>query len=67
MEQHRIGVDFGKRLGQEIFRRNRRFADDVKLRFEKPNDVAQRLIHIDLCKRRRRHFRKIAEAANDRV
>jgi len=52
----RIGVDFGEGLGQEIFCGDRRFAHNVKLRFEKSNDVAQRLIHIKFGEHRRRHF-----------
>jgi len=67
MKEIRVGIDFGKRFGQEIFCGDGGLADGSKLRLEQLHGIAQTFIDIDASKIRRGHFGEIAEAANDAV
>ena len=67
MEEVRICIDFGQRIGQKQFRRDGRFAHFVELRFEQAHGVSNSFIHVHANKLRRGHLREIAEAANNGI
>src|SRR5208337_4479108 len=67
VQEFGIGINFGKRVVQEIFRGDVGLADGGELRLEQTDGVAQRLVDVYFGKFRRGHFGEIAEAADDVV
>src|ERR1700681_3619570 len=67
MEEDWVGVDFRKRLGEEIFRGDGGLANHVKLRFEQADDIAEGLVDVHAREYGSLHFRKVAKAPDDGI